>query len=192
MKLYEGSKSLDAEITIDLVEGEVTMDYSLNKHGCVFDSNTSVVLESEWRKRRTLPIAIKRALFWYIVFPAKFAMPFIQTGYTFLHSIGFKKEWQYKYQNFLKWMYSNEYIHEKVVSGEIRSQSITFWMEKNIWMEYTLSEEYSEKIKYIYLLRHFETGYLFGKYREVRQNGWDLVFSFTEPPKRGSCKVRHV
>jgi len=32
----------------------------------------------------------------------------------------------------------------------------------------------------------------FGIYEQIRQDGWDLIFEFRNPPKTGRCIIEHV
>jgi hypothetical protein len=97
----------------------------------------------------------------------------------------------YSYQKLLKYTFAGtKGIIEETKTGKLFEPMLTFTISNNIWTEYELDGEYQEKIKSISLKRHLITHYVFGKYKSCRQNGWDVIFEFTDPPQSGSCILR--
>jgi hypothetical protein len=194
MTFYSGVKSLDAEITIDFAEGNIHMDYSRNHLGSPYNSNTSAVLDSEWD---TMPQIEKLKVTLWISFMV-FSLPCLLFVYqplsTYLanhRTISAKAH--YEHQAFLKYFY--QYmggIYKHIEEGDLKTTTCKFHLPHNLWMEYELHGEYQDKIKTISLRRRFLRKKRFGKYWETRQNGWDLIFEFTDIPRSGSVIVREI
>lgn len=194
MTLYPGTKSLDAEIALNFFDGNIVMDYSLNKFGSPYESNTSTILASEWK---TTSIVLKFIyLVWLgILLLALFAVALIVTTMTFLsyHRFVTNHKIQYYYQSYLKFFYSNlKGISEQSSTGQLYSNQLIFIIPNNLWIEYELSGEYQNKIKVISLLRNFINRKRFGRFAEKVQWGWKIVFEFVDIPQSGSCIIRYV
>jgi hypothetical protein len=194
MTLYAGTKSLDAEIILNFIEGSVMMDYTLNKLGSCFESNTSVTVESEFK---TKPITLKLIyLIWLSVL--LLASPLVAFGMMIMGFLGNHKiitnpKIQYYYQTYLKFFYSNlQGTDEQSHNGKLYENKIKFTIPNNLWIEYELTGEYQNKIKSISLLRNIVNRKHFGKFHKKIQRGWNVVFEFIEPPQNGSVKIVYV
>lgn len=194
MTRYAGVKALDAEIILNLTEGTVTMDYSLNKFGNPAESNHSITLESEWKSQ---PFHTKYLYAFWITFLllCRIGWSFIVNAFTFLANRGFIKNpsWHYNYQRFYAWIDTSLMGRWEISqTGALKETTLKLGTVNNMLIEYELTGEYKEKIKTVSLLRNFQTHWRFGKFKEIRQNGWNVVFEFTDPPQSGSCVVRYV
>lgn len=194
MTLYPGTKSLDAEITLNFFDGNIVMDYSLNKFGSLYESNTSTILESEWQSASKILKSIY--IIWLGVLGlALFAVVIIVTIMTFLsyHRFVTNHKIQYYYQSYLKFFYSNlKGTSEQSFDGLLHQNQLTFTIPTNLWIEYELTGEYQSKIKSISLLRNFVDKKRFGRFKEKIQHGWKVVFEFTDIPQSGSCIIKYV
>lgn len=195
MTLYPGTRSLDAEIFLNFIEGTVTMDYTLNKFGSPYESNDSTVLSnSEWQSTSTALKIIYS--FWLLILLLAgiligCAMPIITT--LFHKGIIKNPKLQYYWQNYLKFYYFNlNGTYQQSHNGKLYDKELIFIIPKNIWFKYDLEGEYKDKIKSISLLRNILTRYKFGRFREERQHGWKIIFEFTDPPKKGSATINYV
>jgi len=194
MTEYAGAKSLDAEITLDFIKKTVSMDYTLNSFGSPLDSNRSVQIDNSFRNllfhEQVIELFIAMMIYWCICIPISvMIMPVITmcTEYKLITN----SNSHYAYQKLLKYVYvSKSGIYEQTKTGKLVEPIITFTISNNIWSEYELDGEYQEKIKSISLKRHLITHYMFGKYKRTRQDGWDVIFEFTNPPQSGSCILR--
>ena len=171
------------------------MDYSLNSFGSPLSSNDSTVISSEWRDAsflRRLPYAAFSLLLFVAFIPLGIFIPTF-TAINQYKTIKPGPIWQLRYQKVLKW-YSENTIGtiEQSRGGELKDSSLVFVIPNNIWIDYNLKGEYSEKIQTVSLKRRFLTYYRFGKFKEVRQKGWNVVFTFSDPPRSGSCTIRHL
>jgi hypothetical protein len=194
MTRYAGVKALDAEIILNLVEGTVTMDYSLNKLGNPLQSNFGAVLESEWKSQSLLTrlLYILRVTGLLLIHPF---FAFVIVLFTFLteRKLITNPKWQYNYQRFYAWIDSNiDGKWEQSQTGALKDTRLTFPIWSNLFLEYELTGDYKDKIKSISLLRNFQTHWRFDKFKEITQKGWNVVFEFTDPPQSGSCTVWYV
>lgn len=195
MTHYAGNKSLDAEIVMDFVTGDITMDYSLNKMGSSYSSNRSAILNSEWRE---LPLKIRLKYAAIVTFLS--SMGVLVVGlYTLifitLSNVGVIKDpkTQYEHQELMRKFYS--YLagtYEQYYEGKLSDSVLTFVVPNNLWIKYELTDEYLKKIKSISLLRNFLKHKRFGISSELKQDGWKMVFEFIEPPSSGSCTIKYV
>lgn len=194
MSRYAGCKSLDAEIGLNLITGIVNIDYSLNERSNIFESNIAIRSDNNELKKASFFEKISFTIkdwFFSIIW-----IPFLI--YTIIFTIEERfgivgATAQYEYQKSLKWFYSNLYgISEQSKIGELYNNNITFNIPHNIWFEYSLSEEYSDYIKSISLKRNYIKFLRSGKYSCLKQNGWNVIFEFTQSPKKGECKIRYV
>jgi hypothetical protein len=192
MAEYAGVKALDAEITLDFDTKKVTMDYSLNKFGSPYSSNTTTVLHSTFKHlplRKKLMEHARCAGYCFLTLPVLACSPI----HTFLstHNIVNNAWFDYNYQKLLKHVVvATEGISEQSKSGELFEPMLVFSMPNNLWFEYELDGEYQDKIKSISLKRKFITRYTYGKYPHQRQVGWNVIVEFTDIPKSGSCILR--
>jgi hypothetical protein len=193
MSTYYGDKALDAEIYLDLISGDLTMDYSLNKHSNGIDSNR-LVLKDEYKHAPQFE-KFKKSLSnipWLI-----FSIMYSTTMLIIITHLGSRgklknKNYQIEHQKIMKEMSERLYgtfqftleapFHEKVVTAHVR---------KNLWIKYTLEGECQDKIKSISLKRNFSTRTFLG-YKTVGQRGWSLTFEFTDVPQTGRCIIEHV
>ena len=193
MGIYAGAKAMDAEIHLNLIEREIQMDYSLNKYGSIFDSNRSVVLDSEFRNsafgEKLAYVIIDMALTLSAI-PVFCLMPV----FTILnkHQITGPKV-QYRWQQFLKWYFSTlKGITVQTKSGELNDSKLAFFIPSNIWVEYNLEGDYQRNVRSISLVRNIIERKRYGRFVERRQDGWKVLFEFTEPPKQGCCVLFHL
>ena len=194
MTRYAGVKALDAEIILNLIEGTVTMDYSLNKYGNPSESNHSISFNSEWK---TQPFYIKYLYILWITFLlfCRIGWSFVVNIFTLLANRGYIKnpQWQYNYQRFYAWIDSSlTGKWELSKTGALKETTLVLGSINNMLIEYELTGEYKDKIKSVSLLRNFQNHLKFNKFKEVHQNGWNVVFEFTDPPQSGSCTVWYV
>jgi hypothetical protein len=194
MGTYYGSKSLDAEIILDLEKGTLTTDYSLNKFGSPFSSNNSVIRNSEW-----LEIPIKKRLPWALyVTGLAFLGPFMAL-FMFYGTIIFNSKHvkdhkaQHEYQKILRWYYSIiRGIGEKTCEGKLVEPILKFEIPNNMWLTYEMTGEYKDKVRKISLMRNMVKNYKFGKFPREKQDGWNFIFEFSEIPASGSCRVKYI
>jgi hypothetical protein len=192
MSRYAGLKSLDAEIDLDLVLGEIRMDYSLSKIPAI--DSSSLILDSEWR---ALPIVtkLKYAAFMIFLLAASLPVGILMLFMTIASENGkiTDSNIQYKYQNFLRWYaLSINGLSEQLQEGQLRDTVLEFNIQRNVWFEYKLTGDYQEKVKKISLRRRFISFKRYGIFSETRQVGWKVIFEFTEPPQSGKCLIRYV
>lgn len=195
MGTYYGSRSVDAEIILDLEKGTLTTDYSLNKLGSPFSSNNSVIRNSEW-----LELPVKARLPWALyVTGLAFLGPFIAL-FMFYGTIVMNSKYgrkdpksQHEYQKVLRWYYSiMRGIGEKSCEGKLAEPNLKFEIPNNMWLTYEMTGEYKEKIRKISLMRNMVRNYKFGKYHREKQDGWNFIFEFTDIPTSGSCRVKYI
>lgn len=194
MTFYSGVKSLDAEIIVDFIRGDIHMDYSLNSLGSLYNSNTSMVLGSEWAGKSFL-VKMQYILWGTLLILATPTMVWYVPLSTFLFNKGFVKspEAQYDHQNFMRWFWTNyRGIYERKMEGVLKDTILEFKLPHNLYVEYELEGDYQNKIKSVSLLRNFLRHKKFGTFWETRQDGWKLIFEFVDIPQWGSCIVRDV
>ena len=196
MTRYGGTKALDAEIKIDFSSNTVLMDYSTVKGNARYDSNRAVVLSSEWKDAPILTRLKYATWITALMFIKMFGVIGLYTIYfTYLANHGIIKsaDAQYDHQRLLQYFYSYLYgTKEETVSGECKEDKIVFHFWNNLYLDYELYGDYREKITSISLVRRYVHIKRFGVFAETRQNGWNLIFGFSEPPKNGYCIVRSV
>jgi len=196
MTRYGGTKALDAEMKIDLINNTILLDYSTVTGVARGNSNTGIVLSSEWECAPTLTqlkyvlwamaIALIRV---FVVFPLYCIYFTVLANYGVIKSA----DAHFDHQNLLKYVYTFVFgTVEKVTSGELKEPQLVVYTSNNLYFEYVLEGEYKEKIKSVSLVRHYGAWKRFGVFREVRQYGWNLIFEFSDPPKSGSCIVQCV
>jgi hypothetical protein len=194
MSIYSGSRALDAEIVLDLSKGEVTMNYSLNRFGIIFDSNRSVVTDSEFIK-----MPMKQRIKWALYMSAMDLLAPVMALYMIYGSLFMNSKYvkdpnaQYDYQKIIKWYYGQvRGIAEQKREGRLFEQQLKFELPNNMWLSYEMTGEYQEKAKKISFLRNMVTQYKFGKFRRLKQDGWNFIVEFEEPPAHGSCIVKYI
>lgn len=196
MSLYSGTKSLDAEIKINFLDNTVTMDYSKND-GNYANSNTSIVYDSEWDN---LPDLYKALYSIFIGVSNLIVVPFIVLFYvvplSYLQTRGYvtSESIHYRHQKIMKWLF----LHSGTRSGTtktvvtVTSKRQVVYVGLNVWMHYDLSESAQKHIESIELVRHFNTFYRYGRYKETRQHGWDAIFTFSEVPIDGTIIIQSL
>lgn len=193
MTLYPGTKSINAEIILDFIAGTVTMDYSLNKFGSPY-LNITTRNNSEWREAKTLT-KLRYGIQEFFCFIALVLFMPIMTTMTILveNKIIKSPKLQYHCQNILRWCIEHSIgTMQQSREGILKDVILKFRIPINIWFSYKLSGEYQDKIKSISLLRNYITFVRFGKFREEQQDGWNIVFEFTDPPQHGSATITYV
>lgn len=187
-----GNKSLDAEIYIDLVKGDITFDYSSNAIASPYNSNTSAVkldefgdlpLWEQWREgiRRT-PVIILFIL--YNVVTTPIVTWCMHRGYLK------RKEWQVEHQKLLKWFYVDNLCGKRqIIAGPLDQKFLRVWLQHNMWFEYNLDGDFKDMVTKISLVRHYDNLLMFGKYNKIRQDGWDIEFQFCDIPQTGKCTI---
>jgi len=193
MSTYYGDKSLDGEIYLNLITGNLTMDYTLNKHGSSYDSNcltlsnehaAAPALEKLKKWTRTLPISCFALVYFMTMIPL----------ITFLNSHGLlkNKQYQVEHQRIMKELCARCWGTYLIVKdAPFKESVVSVYVRNNLWLGYTLDGECQDKIKSIALTRNFMTHTLWG-YKIIRQRGWTLTFEFTGIPLTGKCVVEHV
>jgi len=194
MSIYSGTRALDAEIVLDLSKGEVTMDYSLNTFGNIFNSNRSVVTNSEW-----MEMPMKERLKWALYMTgmellSPFVALFMVYGSLIMNSKLVKDpNAQHDYQKILKWYYGQvRGIAEQKREGRLAEAHLKFELPNNMWLTYEMTGEYQDKATKISLLRNMVTQYKFGKFRRDKQDGWNFIIEFADPPANGSCTIKYI
>jgi len=171
------------------------MDYSLNSFGSPFSSNDSTVISNEWRDApflKRLPYAAFSLLLLVAFIPLGILIPTF-TAINQSKAIKPGPIWQLRYQKLLKWYLENALgTLEQSREGELKDFVLVFTIPNNIWIYYDLKGEYSEKIQMVALKRRFLIQYKFGRFKEIRQRGWNVVFTFSDLPRSGSCTIRHI
>ena len=192
---YEGSKSLGAEIYVNFERGEVRMDYSSNYVHDPFESNTSVVTDSSnewlnnpfWIKLPLLLIYSSKLLYLCCIAIEMFVVTLLMQQKLF------PKQFQYPYQSFLRWFFTNfNGVFEESSGGNLKGTILKISIPKNIWFDYELSGDYENFIKEISFERRLKKFRKFNMYNLFVQDGWMLTFEFTESPQEGNCTVRYV
>lgn len=194
MSIYAGSRALDAEIVLDLSKGEVTMDYSLNHFGNIFNSNRSVTTNSEW-----MDMPLKERLKWAAYMTGMELLGPFMALYMLYGTIIMNSKFvkdpnaQHDYQKIIKWYYGQTRgIAEQVREGRLAESFLKFELPNNMWLTYEMTGEYQDKARKISFLRNMVTQYKFGKFRREKQDGWNFVIEFAEPPAHGSCTIKYI
>ena len=192
---YFGTKSLDAEIYLDLVQGEIRMDYSSNAFFSNYESSHSTKKgDGTWWE---LP-RLKRVLLEFLISPAQLCMGIIimiimpTTVFLTKHNL-FPASWHYPYQNFLKWSYKTYVgVYQESFEGELSGTVLQCPIKHNIWFGYELAGDYEKYITNISFERRLMEFKKFNEHSITVQDGWVLTFEFSQPPKTGSCKIEYV
>ncbi len=176
---YTGNKSSDAEI--DLVKGTVNFDYSLNRFEWSGNSNSSCILQKEKRKISIIESLLAVPYVYIAIFASMAMIPIVQKFIS-----------QYTSQKIALW--GMKYLHglqEQQIIGKQETKNVSFFISKNLWFEYELDGDYSNKIHKIELRRRFiKRIYWFGSC--FKQQGWNVIFTFIEPPQYGNVVLRSV
>lgn len=194
MTTYSGNKSLDAEISLDFNTGEILMDYSLNDKGDPYQSNTSVTIKDDLKE---LPKKDKAKAY---LKATGFVCALVAYGFTahlltFLLQHGWikNKNYQIEHQKILKYLIMNTHgIDQKVFEAPLDTTELKYKLYNNLWFNYQLEGDFQTEIEKIQLKRHFETTKRFGKFEQIKQHGWDLIFTFKTPPQTGKCVIEHT
>jgi hypothetical protein len=191
---YFGSKSLDAEIFIDFQSGEIRMDYSSNSFHSPYESNSTYRKDkSEWfNLPKWKRVLIVESFIWPLVTDGFVGIAMSIVTFLTQHKL-FPAKWQYHYQNFLKKYYSFTHgVYHEEFEGELSGTILQVPVDKNIWFQYELSEDYEKYISKISFERRLRTFKKFNRWDVERQDGWMLTFEFTQPPKIGKCIVEYT
>jgi hypothetical protein len=196
MTIYSGNRSLDAEIKLNFSDGEIQMDYSLNKYGSQYSSNRSVKLKDTYRK---LPVwtqfkcELIRGMYCGIAIFVAVGMP-ISSNLAEMGILGkYFKGLQFRIQNFYKKVFSTiNGINEQEYSGELSGTRLAFRIPNNLWVDYEMGGDYEKYVTSVQLSRNFVQFYTMGKYPCLKQHGWNMVFEFSNAPKAGFCVIRYV
>lgn len=185
MSTYIGDKSLDAEVSINLVEGKIIMDYSLNQFFNPCDNYS-------YSTKKKLPIIKKIEILLKDIWSVYYSLIYCFVFYAHIFVLTILRKdsqyWYQKHQKNLNLIVTGMKIIEK--SGA-SSESITYQLDKNLWFEYELFGEYREKIKSISLKRHIITVVWQGISRK-KQEGWIVEFKFISAPQDGKLILRYV
>jgi len=195
MSLYHGDKSLDAEIYIDMKTGDVIMDYTLNQVSSAYSSNNSAVLQDDFSKLTVITRFVEIVKRAPTTLLAGVYMGITVPIVTFVLSRGMVSNpvYQLEHQRFMKWLFQYNLFSEiQIVQGPYRYNELKFHLPKNLWMEYRLEGDFQKFASSIKLERHFVHMKKFGVYDQIRQRGWDLIFTFDEPPKEGRCIIESI
>ena len=79
-------------------------------------------------------------------------------------------------------------FNEETKRGELETNVLFFNIPNNLYFEYELLGDYSHEIKNIKLERRF-VKVLTPVKEKIKQDGWCIIFNFTNPPKHGECKI---
>lgn len=191
--IYSGIKSVDAEIIIDFFKETVIIDYGRNSEQGMGNSNSGICYSSTWDKAPGLLRLKQAVLTTTLLISERLWLPFVLLPITILQGRGFLlgKKQQLLIQQFRKWFYVNlRGVVERITP--IASEIVTVHIPNNLWVQYELSVVAQDKVASIKLLRHFDTFYRYGKWYEVRQNGWDMIFEFTSVPAESYVSVKYV
>jgi hypothetical protein len=195
MTIYHGGKSLDAEISINLKTGEMVMDYTLNKVASKYSSNDSAVLKDDFKalteKQKWIEVAKRLPVTMFGMAYFIFTVPIVTFA---LHRGILKNEnYQVEHQKFMKRIYTGSFFsYQEVFEGPTDRKTLSINIPHNLWMQYTLEGDYQKEVEAIELKRKFVTRKKFGVYEQIVQRGWELVFTFGNPPQSGRCIVEHT
>lgn len=171
------------------------MDYSKNVFHNPADSNSSTRNDftNTWKNLplwKRIPIAtlyLSKILF---VCAVAIEMSIV----TPISHRGWLPHWfHYPYQAFLKWFFITfNGIYTEIYDGDLGSDHIRFQIPQNIWFGYELSGDYEKYITKVSFVRNYRRFKKYNMFDQLVQNGWLIVFEFSQPPKAGSCKVEYV
>ncbi len=178
---YTGNKSSDAEIVMDLSKGIITFDYSLNVFGNPYNSNTSCTLQKEYNKLKPSE-AFLNPFYDIIALYARFAtLPIFQKIIP-----------QYEAQKITLWAMKRLHgLQEQHVIGKQETKTVTFYIHVNLWFEYELEGDYKDKIQKVELRRRFVRK-IYKDSSCFKQDGWNVIFIFSESPQHGNIVLRSV
>ena len=180
---------------LDLVKGEIQMDYSLNSVVDPMNTHSSEIRDDKneyfnlprWKKIILSILFLPTIL--YFIFVS------VEAGtITRLSQYGlFPSRFQYAQQNFLKnfcKLFRGTYTEE--FEGELSGTILQVPVDRNIWFGYELEGDYEKYIINIAFERRIRKFKKYNQYNLFVQDGWVLTFEFSQPPKTGSCKVEYV
>lgn len=199
-KLYSGTRSLDAEITINFEDATVSMDYSKNDPLFSGDSNCALaynrsIVKASWKDKMT---------FFIETFAMMTCIPLVAGPYMLLATAMQDISWAPAYfhsekfhlahQKRMKWLSERRNSNSGTIerTQHVDRKVVVFTIPCNIWMHYELNTSAREQIDRIQLLRHFDKFFLHGKYEEIHQKGWDVIFTFKEIPVDGTVTLQFV
>ena len=192
MSIFHGSKSLDAEIFVDLDNKKITMDYSQNKFQG-YDSSYSASRNSKFLEY-PLKARLSAVLLSMYLYFGCFILVFYLPLFSYLSNHGIiKNEIEHlEYQKFLKWYRSSRYgtfYFEQ--SGNADASKIIVNLQSNVWMTYKCEGDYKKYISGLSLTRNFVGFKRYGLFEEEKQFGWNLTFNFSQIPKEGKIYVEY-
>jgi hypothetical protein len=194
MTEYTGRNALDAEIQLDLVKGDIIIDYSLNKFGSNMDSNMSYSDDTDTFAK--LPV-LARGYCW-VKFIGIMSIGMIGIAFTSITSQlvskdGWFRDLPQKHQKFMAWFHKQTLgIRIHTVSGKLPEPKIVIQIPNNVWIHYELTGDYEKKIKSVSLKRNLVSYLEFGKFPKTAQRGWKVIFEFTDIPEDGSCTLQRT
>jgi len=103
------------------------------------------------------------------------------------------KQWSIQHQKINRVL--SEAAFGKIVykkEGLLLENNLIVWLPHNMWLQYSLEGEYKAECITISFTRHLKKRIVADKYEQVKQDGWDLTFSFNKPPQQGSCTVEYL
>lgn len=195
MSDYVGHKSLDAEVTIDFLNNILEMDYSFNDKGNPYSSNTTTVLKDDLKelektnKKEAYRLKIKHSFYGlYFSLYEVTVSPII----TCLTERGWVKNkvWLIEHQKINRMLSLNS--RGKVIikkEGPLFENMLIIHLNNNMWLRYSLEGKYKQEISSIILKRNFIKIFYDNKYEKIKQDGWNLIFTFKNPPKSGSVTI---
>jgi len=196
LREYIGSHHLDAEIHIDFSDRNITMDYSKNEDNDSFSlgSNNGVVYDNKWLlipyKERLIQ-ATKFVMVMLFISPVIFPF-YVLFGTLFLNSrFGSHPQLHYLDQRIKKWVYLNMTGLYEVIR-KVDDSRIVIPVPNNLWIEYEISDAAAEKITGVHLMRRFLNYYRYGMSHEIRQDGWEMIFEFSEVPPDSYVSVKYI
>lgn len=193
MGVYSGDKSLDAEIYLNLITGELTMDYSMNKYGTPYNSNDLVLTNDLRNMPRNLRLKRIATNLLFTTFMIMYGMTTAVLTFLTAHGKVKNKNYQIEHQKLMKYVSERCFgIVTYEIEAPIRELVVTVPLRRNLWVGYNLNGECRDKIKSIALKRRIVTHILEGKYRRESQSGWNLILEFTDYPQTGKCIIEYV
>ena len=187
--MYIGNKHQDAEIIIDLEEEKIHMNYSSKSN--YYNSNN---MEYDIKLKTNKLFYILYRIFSVIplVFARDILFEFNKILLKLFPKTYKKYNLQYKYQKALKHItYCLDGIKTETIEGELHSTILTVPIRSNLYIKYHLFEDYQDFIKKISLKRRIVQIETLIDLR-TQQVGWNLVFEFTESPKKGHVIIKSI
>ena len=189
INMYIGDKHQDAEIIIDLDDGEIHMNYSSKSN--YYNSN-DMRYDIKLKTNKIFGFLYYIFLTIPLIFARDILFEFNKIPLKLFPKIYKKYKLQYIYQKSLKHLaYCLDGIVTETIEGEQSSTILTIPLRANLYVEYNLTEDYQTYIKKISLKRSIVQ---IENPIEIRtqQIGWKLILEFTKPPKQGSAIIKYI